>query len=436
MVSDMKKRILAILISLICLFGITACDNGGDNDNNGDDVSYAYCSQFYSAVLGNHGSFEIQLIDDNEFESTLDTSKITLSGAFSKMQIASVYLGEDSDAVTFNIVGELSEGDYGIVSGEGIVKGKSTQVFIPITQAYASSNSTIYSNVEEQTIQIDLTSACFNASLSCEDFILDGAAKNMTIKSVATNYVVADGETILSQTATLTLTGEPSGTDYAYINVKSSATTFNKTLTAVLSTDYYGAYIANDFIDSFLLSDTIYVKANNISFVEEISKDDITLGGALKDYAVIDEIDVVDETLVGIKLSFPYTFVNYIDCIGYIEFSENTNVEGKSFTCSAILSSPELQVGFTKNETAVTIELTLLNEDFNIISSPVVKDEDGTDIVLTAVETVEIDNYISISFNIPENYSGVVFVEIENAYSIVAPDSSIKNVTIKTSFYI
>jgi hypothetical protein len=135
-------------------------------------------------------------------------------------------------------------------------------------------------------------------------------------------------------------------------------------------------------------------------------------------------------------LSFPYTFVDYIDCIGYIEFSENTNVEGKSFTCSAILSSPELQVGFTKNETAVTIELTLLNEDFNPISTPVVKDEDGTEIVLTAVETVEIDNYIRFSFNITENHSGVIFVEIEDAYDIVLSDSSVRSVTIKTSFHI
>jgi len=437
MVNDMKKRIFTILLSIISLFFIAACGNNSDNGNNGDDNAYAYCSQFYSAAFGNYGSFEIELLDDSEFESVFDISKITLSGAFSGMEIASVYLVENSDAVAFNISGNLNEGDYGIVSGEGIVKGKSTEIFIPITQAYANSESKIYANTEEQTIKIDLVSACFNATLVPEDFILDGAAKNMTIKSVTSDYTVDDdGEIILAQTATLTLTGDPSGTDYAYIDVKSSATTFNKTVRAVLNTDYYGAYIANDFIDSFSLSDTIYIKANNVVFAENVSKDDLTLGGALENYAIIESVEVVDESLLALHLSFPYTFVNYQECIGYIEFSANTNLERKVFTCSAILSSPEIDFVFSKNETSVTIELTLQNEVFNLLATPKVKDKDGNEISLSGVEIIDIDNYVSITFDIPENYSGTITCEIENAYDIVLSDSTKENVMVKASFYI
>ncbi|MGN1372654.1 MAG: hypothetical protein ACI4VK_01250 [Candidatus Coproplasma sp.] len=433
-----KKLLLGSIVLALCCFTFAACNNNdGISDGSDDSTAYVYCSQYYDVSFGNYGTFSIVPLDDSELEKSFDLSKITLSGAFNGMSITAATLSDDEYSATFSLSGSLVEGDYGIVSGEGIVKGKSVEITVPITQVYANSESKVYGNAGEQTVEIDLVSACFNKELTPADFTLSGAAKDMTVKSVSTDYVTdTDGEIILSQTATLTLIGEPDGTDYAYIDVSSNATTYNKTLRTVLETDYYGAVILNDSIDSYTLSDTVYIKANNVTFSETIAKDDLTFAGALKDYAVIEELDFVDESMIGLRLSFPYTFIDFNDAIGYISFGAESNAEGKTFSCSAYLSSPEMDYTITVNNTTATLIITLANEEFNLIASPTVTTEDGVVIFVSGVDIIDMDNYLSITFNLPENYSGMLYLEIEDAYDIKKSDGTYENVSIKTAFYI
>ncbi|MGN0824659.1 MAG: hypothetical protein ACI4MB_06315 [Candidatus Coproplasma sp.] len=434
----MKKLLFAIILCLGCALTLTACNNNdGASDGSDDSTVYAYCSQFYSAAFGNYGSFTITPTDDNELEKSFDLSKITLSGAFTGMSITAATLSDDEYSATFSLSGALSEGDYGIVSGDGIVKGKTAEITVPITPAEASSQSKVYANAGEQTVEIELLSACFNKDITPADFTLSGAAKNMTVKSVSTNYATdTDGEVMLSQTATLTLTGEPDGTDYAYIEASSSATTYNKALSAVLTTDFYGAVILNDDIDSYTLSDTVYIKANNIKFKDTIGKGDLTFGGALKNFAVIEEVDVVNEELIGLHLSFPYTFINYTESIGYISFSADTNTDGKSFTCSAVLSTPEIDYSVTVSENTALLVIKLSNAEFNLIDSPTITTEDGTEILVSGMDIVDIDEYLSIKFNLPANYSGMLYCEIANAYDIVTSNNQTESITIKSALYI
>lgn len=437
----MNKKIVLSLITIIAsVFLLASCNKDDNNVDNTEDTAYAYCTTYYSTECGNGGSFEISPLEDAELETDFsDLSKFTLGGAFSGMTLSAVTLADDSSKAEFYITGELVAGDSGSVEGEGIIKGKSVKVDVPITQAFAESSSKIYAGVEEQTITLELTATCFNKNLTADNFVLSGAAEGMTIKSINSNATTdTDGEEYLSQTAELTLTGKPDGTDYAYITILSSATTYNKDLDVSLATDFYGGTITNDSVDTYKLADTVYIKANNLNFNASIKSDDITLGGAFENYATIVEVEYISSDMVAIKMSFPYTFVSTSSEVGYISFVADSNEEGIAFSCFAILKAPKISYDLGIDGNQVTMQLTLTDEEFNLLDSYpfTLCKADGTEIIVSDLEIENLGEYLSVKFTVTEGFSGLLYFELENAYNIVDEKGETQNVTIKTAFYV
>ena len=62
--------------------------------------------------------------------------------------------------------------------------------------------------------------------------------------------------------------------------------------------------------------------------------------------------------------------------------------------------------------------------------------QDGTEILVSGIDIVNLDDYLSITFILPDNCQGLLYFEIEDAYDIIKDESSKQNVTIKTYFYI
>lgn len=436
-------KIASIFFAVILLFSLAlcSCSDTTGTGNNDEDASLVYCCLEYGAGFGNYGCFAITTLDEGvEFETKFDDlEKFTLGGAFSGMSIDSVYFDEEDHQVVFSISGKLSAGRYGTVEGEGIVKGKSVKAEIPVSRAFASTEDVVYDNMEKQQIQIDLMQACFNKDVSVGDFTLSGALQNMTVESVSTDYAVDEnGEDVLSQTAILTLSGYTNGSDHGYIEISEKATTYNEALKLSLSTEFRGAVISNDHIDTFKLNDVIYVEAQNITFSENIKAEDIVLEGALKDYAIIDEIDFVDTGLIGIHFSFPYTFINENNNIGYIKFAPQTNVENTEFVCSALVAAPDIECNMTIEGKKAEIVLTLDHEEFDLLDMyPFsIYDASGKEILVTGLEIINLDEYLSITFDLPTDYSGIIYFEILDAYSVVLQDGTNKSITVKAHFYI
>lgn len=433
----MKKRVILIVSSIVVCIAIGVLSFIFLNKKDDSSEAFgAYCSMEYNAGFGNYGSFSVALGDDGELERNFnDLSKFTLGGAFTGMTVENVSYDEADECITFILSGNLAEGDYGTVEGKGILKNKSVKVDIPIARATASSPDTIYDNLDRQQVEIQLTSACFNKNLSAADFVLSGAAENMIIESVETDFTQGEnGEDILSQRAVLTIAGTTKGTDYAYIKISDSATTFNKPLDMVILTDFCGAYVLNDHIDTYTLHDVVYIKADNISFNSKISKDNFSFDGSLKDYAVIQEVEFVNETMIELQLSFPYTFINTTDTIGYIKLNADTNTGGKELVCSTVVASPDIESELKIDGRDVKIELTLEHEKFNMLSPYPFRIyyPDGREIIVSGIDIVDLDEYLSISFTLPEGCEGLIYFELKDAYDIVKPDGSKENITIKT----
>jgi len=441
--SKTKKIIIVIACLAVLLLGafcFVFCSEKDDPSDDGD-AALVHCCREYSAAFGNYGTFSITTLDENlEFETSFDhLENITLGGAFSGMTINAVTLDEENYHVTFAISGELSAGRYGTVEGEGIVKGQSILVEIPISTAFASTEDVVYDNVAEQQIEVELLMACFNKDVSVDDFVLSGALENMTVKSVSTEYAVDEnGEDVLSQTAILTLSGNTNGTNYGYIEISDKATTYNEALKFSISTEFCGAVISNDQIDTYKLSDVIYIEAKNIGFLDTIKKEDITLEGALKDYAVIDEIDFVNEELIGIHLSFPYTFVGGQDMIGYIKLAPQTNTKQAELVCSSIVATPDVDFNMTVNNRTVNMTIELENEEFNPLGAHPfsVFTASGNEIPVLNLVIEKVEGHLNVSFHLPANHSGIMYFEIADAYSIVLQDGTDKNITIRSYFYI
>ncbi|MDD2200461.1 MAG: hypothetical protein PHE08_12105 [Bacteroidales bacterium] len=430
------KKIYVLLVILLCSVTLAACNKPSVET---DDTVYAYCSEYYNVSYGNYGTFSIVAADDNELVTNFnDLSGFVLEDAFTGMEILNASYNSANASVTFTVSGTLTEGDYGTIEGKGIVIGKSVKVYIPIAQAEANSDNVIYENSEEQQVVIELTNACFNQSITADNFVLSGAAKNMQVKSVETDYEVIDGEEILSQTAKLVLTGKPDGSDYAYINIYSNATTYNKDLTVVLGTGFYGAYILNDHIDTFELSEYIYVEANNITFNTSINKENIKLEGVFKDYAVIDYIDFVNEELIGIKLNFPYAYVNETDTVGLISFDNGSNNEGIAFLCSVTVEAPEIDYELEKDGDNISIKLTLDYEEFKDANtySYTFTDINGDTVKATNVKINNMGEYLDISFTLPKDYSGFIYFELDDVYDIIKPNGVVEDISILLVLYI
>lgn len=435
---EMKKKLLVTAFSFaLCMLCLAGCDEN-DTSSVADDTAYVYCSSQYNAGFGNYGYFAVAPMDDCEPETDFkDLSAFTLGGAFTGMKVDNAAYDEENGCVVFSISGALAEGEYGTIEGSGIVKNKSVKAEIPITQAQAYSESVVYGGTEKQQIEINLESACFNKDISASDFTLSGAAQNMTVESVETDFVTDDdGDEVLSQTATLTLSGSTDGSDYAYIEISGKATTFNKPLTVTLTTDFYGVYVTNDHVDTFTLSDIVYVQAKNITFVNDIKAEDISLDGCLKDYAVINAVDYVNETLIALHLSFPYTYIENDNSIGYINFSAKTNTTNAEYSCSTVVAAPAIHSSIEVKDHTVSMELTLEHEEFNLLDFyPFsVYASDGSEVLVSGIDIVDLDEYLSITFVMPDNSEGVFRFELKDAYDVVKADGSKENITIVTYF--
>ena len=434
----MKKLFCLILCVTLCATLLVACGDKKENENP-TDIAYAYCCTEYDVEFGNYGYFSITVADGNfELETQFnDLSKFTLGGAFAGMEITGAVYDEIYDKINFAVKGELASGNIGTIEGEGIVKGRSVKVDIPISKAWASTDDILFDNSTEHQITVELFSACFEKDVSADDFALSGAAKDMTIKSVKTEYAVDEnGEDVLSQVAILTLEGNTNGSDYAYIDILNDATTYNDTLRVTVNTMHRGAIIMSDHIDTFEGEDLIYIEARNITFKEGISAEDLTLMGALKDYAVIDKIDFVSESLIGVYLTFPYTFVDVYNNIGYIQFGADTNVEGLEFLCSSVVSAPRLQYTVTTEGNNVAMTLGLEHAMFNLIDtySFEITDADGNKIHVNNLEIDNVDGELKVTFTMPDNCEGTYLFELSSAYDVVKSDGSVTSMTISVCF--
>jgi hypothetical protein len=286
------------------------------------------------------------------------------------------------------------------------------------------------------------------------DFELSGAAESLTISTVRTDpYIDPDTEDVyLSQTAIVTLSGNIGLGDYAYIKVNSDATTYNKQLSVVISTKSYGGVVLNDSIETNSLSDVVYVQAKNITFKQGIKNDEITISGALEDYAKIEKVEVVTSSLVAIHLSFPYTYFRKLETdengsqsissdIGKFSFASTTNDEGVAFDCTSYVATPRVSCSIEKDGKNVTISLTLDYGEFNMLDlySFTLTDELENEILTSNVNTVNIDESLTISFTVPDsykNYSGILYFTIEGAYDITNSEGETQSITIRTPLYI
>ena len=270
----MIKKAFFIVLLLFLIF-ITACTND-EPPAADDDVAIVYCSNYYDASYGEFGYFTITPFEDIELETKYDDlSSFKLGEAFSNMLIKEIRLNEDGYSIDVCVIGELTTGKYGTFEGNGLVKNKNVKVNVPINEAFAVSDSIIYSNVKEQTVVIDLWSTCFKKELTVADFVLSGAAEDMQIKAIEfENYENFD-EKFYPQTVILTLTGDPNGLSYAYIDILDAATTYNEDIRVVINTDFYGGTILNENIDTYTNYDTVYVELNNLTFKSDLEITDI-----------------------------------------------------------------------------------------------------------------------------------------------------------------
>ena len=444
MVRSMKKRNSLLLLGCL-VSGLLLVSCGEDNSSSSqttDETAYAYCIEYYNASFGNYGSFAIGAMEGVELETDFsDLTKFTLGDAFSGMRIESAQYSDDNYIVSFDLTGSLAEGSSGSIEGEGIVKGRSVKIDVPIAEAYMSSETVIYEGLSEQEVTLELTNSCFNTGLTASDFALTGAAKNMSVKAVSVEQAKdEEGNDALPQTAVLTLSGDPDGTDYAYIEVKSSALTYNKNLSVSLKTDVRGVFILNDNIDTFSLTDVLSIEATNIDFNESITKDDVTFGGVLKDYATVKSIERVSSKLITLTLAFPYTYLESESGsnIGYVKLSSEATSAGKEVVCSALVGVPEIKSDIKINGKAVTMELVLENGEWNLLGpSPFqVCNPDGSEVIVSELSVVNLDESLSIKFNLPDDCSGLLYFTLENAYSVVSSDGGSVDVSVKTYFYI
>jgi len=194
----------------------------------------------------------------------------------------------------------------------------------------------------------------------------------------------------------------------------------------------------NDHIDTFELSEYIYVEANNITFNTSISKENIKLDGVFKNYAVIDYIDFVNEELIGIKLNFPYAYVNETDTVGLISFDNRSNNEGIAFTCSVAVEAPEIDYELEKDGDNISIKLTLDYEEFKESNtySYTFTDIDGETVKVTNVKINNMGDYLDISCVLPKDFSGFIYFELEDVYDIIKPNGVIEDISILLVLYI
>ncbi len=440
-----------IIYSMVCLLitgsALFSCNKktveSTSTSTTTDDYVYAYCNIYYNAGSGNYGSFTIKAMDEGELETEFtDLTKFKLGNAFSNMQVAGATYNEYENNIRFDITGALSAGEYGTIEGEGILKNRSVKVSIPITEASASTDDIIYEGLEEQKINISLSNACFNKDIKPSDFKLTGAAKNMTVESIVCEpYVDEDGDEQLTSEATLTLKGNSNGSDYAYISISNSATTYNKDIDFSIKTDYCGAYILNDCIDTFTLSDVVNIQASNVEFSDNIKKGDISFDGVLKDYATVKSVEKVSSQLLNVNLEFPYTYLNTNNTgnIGYIKFNENATTTKKEVICTAIVGAPKIHSTIQVDGKNVTIEFCLENEEWNLLDfSPfTLTYPNGTKILPSNVEVTNIEKDVTIKFKVPDDCSGLVYFTLEDAYDIISTDGTTKtNISVKTILYI
>ena len=194
----------------------------------------------------------------------------------------------------------------------------------------------------------------------------------------------------------------------------------------------------NDHIDTFELSEYIYVESNNITFNTAISKENIKLEGVFKDYAVIDYIDFVNEELIGIKLNFPYAYVHETDTIGLISFDSRSNNEGIAFICSVTVEAPEIDYILEKDGDNISIKLTLDYEEFKDANtySYNFTDIDGDAVKVTNVKINNMGDYLDISCVLPKGYSGFIYFELDDVYDIIKPNGVIEDISILLVLYI
>ncbi len=441
MVIEMKARktslLFASLLAGLALFSCSKAEDASSSAN--EEASYAYCREYYSAAYGNYGGFAIGALEEAELETSFpDLSKFTLGGAFSSMKIDSAVFSEEDYLISFSLSGSLSSGRSGSIEGEGIVKGRSVKVDVPISEASLSSESLVYEGLSEQEIELELSNSCFNKDLKPSDFTLSGAAKGMSVKSVSTpSSVDEEGNEELSQNATLILSGESDGSDYAYLTVSSSALTYNADLSLALKTDVRGAYILNECIDTFSLSDTLTIQANNISFNEGIKASDVSFGGALKDYASVKKVERVSQTLLSLELSFPYTYLNpdNVLSLGYVNLDASATSANKEVVCSAVVGVPEIDVSLSVNGKAVSLSLTLEHGEWNLLDFYpfTVCHPDGSEILASGVDAIDVDEALELNFTLPDDCSGLLYLTLENAYDVVTSEGK-TSVTVKACF--
>lgn len=455
---NMKKKLLPVLLasSLFSLGLLSSCESLFDSSTTSSsqdtsfsldedaEVAYAYCSRNYNAGSGYFGRFDLTLVPGYSFTDLSDLSSITLSEAFSGMTTHSAGLSEnDEETVIFYLTGALEEGDYGLISGTGLIQDQDVSIRVLIDDASASSNDILYNGVEEQTLTINLVDACFDSeNISLTDFTLSGSLEDMTVESfVIEDPVYEEGEEFayLPSSITLTLSGDPDRyNDVGYVTIANSATTYKEDLLCIVETAYRGGTVINDYIDTYTLEEIVFVESSNLHFVDDIEKSAITLGGAFEDYATITDVSVISETLVSISLSFPHTFVTTSDALASFTFDSITNTEGVAFTSYGYVETPEINFTLTQNNRLITLDFTLDHEEFNLLDTYPFSlyQADGTEVIVSSLETVNIDGNLHISFQLPEDVSGLFTFILENAYDVVNQEGETVDVTIEMTFYL
>ena len=416
------KKVLVVLLAGVCLTSAAAL-SACKEDPQGEVIvtETAYCYTPYNAG-GNYGVFAIAAGDEYQLEEEPSVDGLTLGGAFAGMEIYSAAYSEEENLTYVALSGLLGEGDVGTIAGEGIVEGENISVDVMIEEATAATEDAIYNFTGGAVINITLENACFNADLGAEDIVLSGAAENMNVVSVSTvTYDDGEGGEVLSEFATVTLSGDPNGMETAYLTLAPSATTYNREIVCTVSTDFCGGVIENEHIDTYLGSDTVYVTAHNVTFTEDLSG--ITLGGALADYATIVSAKAVSSGLVAIELSFPYTFVAQEGSAGYIEFPASTNEEGSGCSCTAAVAAPAIEYSYSQSGTRVNLEITLehgaLNDGLTAedVVFSVMDGEGGAEVAWLTLSHTEDADSLSVAITLPENYEGgMVTFTIADAY--------------------
>lgn len=428
----MKKGILAIILCalLACPLALTAC--GGEEV---PEEGAAYCYDAYDAG-GTYGVFSVAVGDEYYLEEEPETDKLTLSGAFAGMEIYAAEYSEEEDLTYISLSGKLGAGEFGVVSGEGLVRGGNVTVTVPIQEATATSSSVIYNFTGGATVDVTLSGACFAADIGIDDISLGDAAENMTVTSVTT-YAADDGEggKVLSEEARIELSGDPNGMDAARITLLPSATTYNREIDCIVRTDFCGGVVQNDHIDTYAGKDVVYITAHNITFT---STGGITLGGALGDYAEITGAEVVSPELAVVELSFPYTLLSDEGGAGYIEFPASTNEEGIEFFCAAVVAAPDVEYTHSQSGNEITVSVTLLHDTFESPTSDSVTVTDCDTFSELSVSGVALSKSVdgrtlTLRFTLSESYTGsMIMFRIDGAYG----DSAESLVSVAGELYV